>query len=165
MCWRRGIAPQIVNFSARQRWVVRVVTLPCRKRPQLPLNVWMDVPQPVWTFRRLAESLSPSVNPVAIFRVLPHCLSHCAYSHCREELYLHASRRLRDAHRTTYTVCTDLRQASYRNWGPDDCQSAAFLMRQLLALGSRLHARTPRLYCTNRCTSTSTNTNVTKTLK
>jgi len=124
MCWSGGRTPHILSFGARQRWVV--INTPDHLTPE---NVRMDVPQLVWTFRKLAESVSAAVNPLASSRGLFHCLSHCAYSHCREKLYLHASIRLRDAHRAT-TLCV---HTCDKRAEPHDRQSAALC-------GGRLHA-------------------------
>jgi len=74
-----GVEVQLHIFSISAldggEWSLsHLTTLPRRKRPRLPLNLWLDVPQRVWTFRRLAESVSPAVNPVAISRVYPTAL-------------------------------------------------------------------------------------------
>jgi len=118
MCWSGGRAPHILIFGAGRSWVVTVTP------DHLTRRIWG------WLChsRILAESVSAAVNTFAISRGLSHCLSHCAYSHCREKPCLHASIRLRDAHRATCTVYIPATsELSCRNWGPHDCQSAALL--------------------------------------
>lgn len=160
MCWSGGRAPDILNFGARQSWVV--IATPDHLTPE---NLRMDVPQPVWTFRRLAESVSAAVNPVASSRGLSHCLSHCAYSHCREKLYLHAFVRLRDVRRQphcVYVLVPATSELSCRKCGPQDRQSAAQLCGSGLysAVGCTLSGL---LACTVpiAVVPTSTNTNFT----